>query len=234
MNFIFKSEIIEYDFINNGHEKTILFLHGWGGNKDSFISTINLLKHKYNILTLTLPTTSPTITEWNMFDYVNVVHQILTTHNIFRFSIICHSFGFRITSLMNGRFNVDKIIITGGAGLKKSNFYRKIIKNNQILLLKSAKFRFLYEKIASRDYIQLSPINQKSFKNIVNLNTKNFIKFSCPIMLYWGKNDTATPLWIAKTIKRSNNATLILTNGDHFAYLNDSEYFNNQVMEFLK
>ena len=38
MNFLCKSEIIDYDYFYNTHNETILFLHGWGGNKFSFDS----------------------------------------------------------------------------------------------------------------------------------------------------------------------------------------------------
>ena len=54
MNYLFKNEIVDYDFFNNENKDTILFLHGWGGNKFSFQSTINLLKNRYKILSITI------------------------------------------------------------------------------------------------------------------------------------------------------------------------------------
>mgnify|MGYP003318850578 CR=1 FL=1 len=78
MNYLFKNEIINYDFFNNKKSETILFLHGWGGNKFSFQQTINLLKNQYNILSLTMPTTNPTTSVWNMFDYVELIENILS------------------------------------------------------------------------------------------------------------------------------------------------------------
>lgn len=234
MQFLFKSEVIDYTYINNHNNSTILFLHGWGGDKNSFTSSINLLKSKYNILSLTMPTISPTCTLWTMQDYLTLIDLITTTLNIKNLIIICHSFGFRIASLMNGKFNIEKLIVTGGAGLKKIRFFKKITKNNDFLLLKQSKFNFLYKKLASSDYIALSPINKQTFKNIVNLNTKNLIKFSCPLLLFWGSRDDDTPLSMANIIKKQNNATLITTNSNHFAYIQDNDYFNHCIMEFLK
>jgi len=233
MHFIFKSELIDYTYINAHARDTILFLHGWGGNKNSFLSTINLVKTKLNVITLTMPTIDPMTEIWTMHDYTNLVEQLLILHNIHNPIIVCHSFGFRITTLLNGKIDIKKIIVTGGAGLKKSNFYLKIIKNNNFLLLKSKKFKFLYENIASKDYINLSAINKQTFKNIVNLNTKNFIKFSCPLLLFWGTKDRETPIWIARKIRQRNTVKLITLEDDHFAYIHENEYFNNQILEFV-
>ena len=77
MRYLFKNEIIDYDFFNNTSNQTILFLHGWGGDKFSFSQTINLLKNQFNILTLTMPTTKSTLSVWNMFDYVEMVENLL-------------------------------------------------------------------------------------------------------------------------------------------------------------
>ena len=77
MNFIFKEEIIDYDFTYSNSHSTILFLHGWGGNKFSFLSTINLLKNKHNILTITMPTNQPTKPKPNNPNYwTDVIPEI--------------------------------------------------------------------------------------------------------------------------------------------------------------
>ena len=44
MNFLFKQEIIDYEYYWSS-DTVILFLHGWGGDKHSFASTINLIKN---------------------------------------------------------------------------------------------------------------------------------------------------------------------------------------------
>lgn len=233
MTFLFKSEIIDYEYNCINAKDTVIFLHGWGGDKNSFIRTINLLRNKYNTLSITMPTTKPTVTIWTLHDYLDLILSIMQLHNITNPIIVCHSFGFRITSLMNQRNDIKAIIITGGAGVKFSNIFRKIIKNNQLLLLKSQKFKHLYKKIASPDYQSLHPINKETFKNIVNLNTKNLIKFTCPILLFWGKRDTATPLKIAKLLRKENHAKLNVVDSDHFAYIHESNYFNYLSMEFI-
>ena len=233
MNYLFKNEIINYDFFNHKKEKTILFLHGWGGNKFSFAKTISLLKNQFNILSVTMPTTEPTTSIWNMFDYTTLIENILSLHSINNVIIICHSFGFRVAMLLNKKVNIKKIIATGGAGLKKENIFRKITQNYNKIILKHTCFMNFYKKIASEDYLTLSKTNKETFKNIVNLNLKFATQFKCPILLFWGKNDTATPLWMAQKISLKNHGKLIVVNGNHFAYLEKHEKFNHEVAKFV-
>lgn len=234
MNYLFKNEVVDYNFFQNKKEKTILFLHGWGGNKFSFSQTINLLKSQFNILSITMPTIKPTISVWNLFDYVNLVENILSLHSIFEPIIVCHSFGCRVSMLLNKKIKISKIIITGGAGIKKENIFKKIIKNNNKIILKSIKNVNLYKKIASSDYFNLSKSNKETFKNIVNLNLTFATKFQCPMLLFWGKHDKATPVWIARKLKRDNNSTLVTTKGDHFSYIKESSKFNHFAINFIK
>jgi len=232
MKFLYKSEAVDYDYIYNSHKQTILFLHGWGGNKFSFSSTINLLKNSYNILSITLPTICPTKEVWNMQNYCDLVLNILTLHNVKIPILICHSFGFRIAMLLNQKIHIKKLVITAGAGIKKDNTFLRVKHRQNLLQLQQNK-NFFYS-IASKDYLELSHTNRQSFKNIVNLNLKNFIYFNCPILLFWGKFDLDTKLLTAKKMKRKNMAKLIITNSDHFAYLKLSAHFNNEVIKFLK
>ena len=233
MNFLFKQEIIDYDFLNTKKSDTILFLHGWGGNKFSFASTINLLKNKYNILTLTMPTIQNTTTSFDMFNYVNLIINLLCLHNVNNVIIVCHSFGFRIALLLKKFIKIKKIVVTGGAGFKKQNFIKKIDIQNNKILLKQKRFKYLYNKITSDDYNKLSSINKITFKNVVNFNLLLAKKFACPMLLFWGKRDCDTKPWIAKILAKYNNAKLVMSNSNHFAYLNDNAKFNNEVIKFL-
>ena len=223
-----------YDKSNNASVETILFLHGWGGNKNSFIQTINLLKQKFNIFAIALPTILKTNMAWNNELYCELVYSILRAHNIDKVIVICHSFGFRIACLLKEKINITKIVVTGGAGLKKTNIFKKIEQNNNKILLANKKFKYLYNSLASTDYKNLPNTNKQTFKKVVNTNYKNLIKFNCPMLLFWGKKDCETKLWIAKKLKQQNNAKLIVTESDHFAYLKQSALFNNAVLKFLK
>lgn len=239
MNLMFRSEIIDYDFISNDEcDKNVIILHGWGGNKKSFNSTIGLLSAKYNILTLTLPTVEETVLPFTLNDYAEIVMTLIKLHNLKNLNIICHSFGFRVVSLMNVMgIKFEKIIITGGTGLrKKSNVFSKLRSENIKILLCNKRYKFLYQKVASKDYKNLSDTNKITFKNIVNIDTKNYINFDAELLLFWGEKDMDTKVWIAKKIVKKNksNSTLIkIKNGGHFSYLTHNQLFNNEVLRFI-
>ncbi len=241
--FCYHGEVIDYTYYRS-HKNTndcVLFLHGWGGNKHSFDASINILKATQNVLAITLPTISPTNQIWDMFDFANCVYCLIKNLNIASIKIVCHSFGFRVVTILNliakndKNFNIKKMVATGGAGLKKFNLFKKIDKNNTICLLKHKKNEFLLEKIKKLDYFGLSHTNKQTFKNVVNLNTKNMINFSFPILLFWGKFDKETPIWIAhEIIKKNKHQTRIyVANSDHFAYLKQNAIFNNFLVNFL-
>ena len=234
MQFIFHGEIVDYEYFKKNNSENVIFLHGWGGNKFSFLTTINLLKNNYSVLTITIPTIANTNLVWDMFSYTKLVETICNLHNIKSACIVCHSFGFRIATLLKDKIKIKKIVVTGGAGMKKNNIFTKTTKNNNKILIKSEKFKYLYKKIASSDYQNLSNTNKQTFKNIVNYISNSLINFSCPLLLFWGKFDKETPLWIAKKLAKQNDANLINTTGSHFAYLDFNSKFNYEVLKFLK
>lgn len=232
MEYIFKKEIIDYEYINNKHKDTIVFLHGWGGNKNSFTTSKVLLKKNYNILSLTFPTIQPTEEVWDLFDYCNLVLDLLKIHNITSLILICHSFGFRVACLLKYKVKIAKIIITGGA-ISYNQKLRKIQQNNAKIMLKNRKFKKIYENYASIDYKQLSIINKTTFKNIVNFVTENLLQFDCPMLLFWGRKDKETKLRNTRILKRQNNVKTLIVNSGHFAYIEYSSLFNNAILEFI-
>ena len=229
--FIFNQEIIEYEYINTHSKNTVLFLHGWGGDKNSFQTLKNQLKKSFNVLSITLPTVSPTTEIWTLFDYVCLVFNLLKLHNIENVIVVCHSFGFRVACVLQNFIKIKKIVVTGGAGPKKENLFLKLEKQQTQISLKLNPNNF--KKFASKDYFALSPTNRQTFKNIVNQNLIKTLAFTCPMLIFWGKFDRDTKPWIAKKLKRKNNAKLVLTNSDHFAYIKETNLFVFEVKKFL-
>lgn len=231
MKIIFKNEIIDYSFSNNNKKYTILFLHGWGGNKNSFCSIEKFLNFHFNLASITMPTMQPTLLSWTLFDYCELVENILLMHNVKEVVVICHSFGFRVACLLKNVMPIKKIIVTGGAGLKRISILKKIENQNKIIAIKNDPK--LFYKFASNDYKNLTTANKKTFKNVVSQNLIKCCQFNCPMLLFWGKQDNETPLWIAKELQNKNKTKLILTNSDHFAYLKQNNMFIYEVLKFL-
>ncbi|MDR0384020.1 MAG: alpha/beta hydrolase [Christensenellaceae bacterium] len=188
--------------------KTILFLHGWGGNSNSFLPIINYFKNFYNCIAPTFP-----IPENKVFilkDFVAMVQDIKCDY------IIAHSFGARIAVFLN----CEKMVITGGAGLKPKTNLIKWIKKKL--------------KIPSADYRVLNNLQKQTFKNIINYDISKDIK-QTPTLLICGQRDKATPVYMAKKWHKINGNSIlkIYKNCGHFAYLENKERFIKDVEQFL-
>ncbi len=61
--------------------------------------------------------------------------------------------------------------------------------------------------------------------------TKLLVKINCPVFIYWGENDKATPLWMAKKMNKliKDSALYIVKNGSHFSFLED-----NRIISIIK
>lgn len=253
MILFYKTYEVEYEYIFSNQTKTILLLHGWGGNKDSFAKVKKVFKSSYNILSISFPPLNlyqppnPKANGQNldfntstlpldMHDYKNIVLNILKLLNLNSIIIICHSFGFRVALMLTTtNITIEKIIVTGGAGIKLiPNFFKKLNNQSHSILLKSNPEYF--NKFASSEYISLSYINRQTFKNVVNKDLTSYIKnLTCPTFLFWGDKDTATPIKMFKIFKKLKSGVKykIIKNGTHFCYLDYSELFIDYCDKFL-
>ena len=184
---LYKTYAVEYEYIFNHHPKTLLLLHGWGGNKDSFAKLKKVFKFQYNILSLSLPPPNlyqlsteskhcfNSVVPLDMHDYKNIVCNILTLLNLNSVVIICHSFGFRVALMLTTtNIIIQKIIITGGAGIRLNpSFLKKLNNQYHTTLLKTNPEYFNY--FASSEYSSLSLVDRQTFKNIVNKDLTNYI-----------------------------------------------------------
>lgn len=235
MTFIYKDNLIEYDYIYSNHPRTILFLHGWGGNKNSFVSCIKYFQHRYNIITISMPPSPLSTLPLSMYDYKKLVLQILHINNIPNVIIVCHSFGMRVSLMLaTTNLNIEKIVIAGGAGiiLTPKLMTKLNQQHNKILINKHPR---LFNKFASEDYKNLSCTNRQTFKKIINKNlTQHITLLKCPVLLFWGKHDTATPIKYLKVfISIHKNSKVKLVGGSHFAYLEYSQLFIDEIDKFL-
>lgn len=243
MLFLYKTYEVEYEYLFSNHNHTLLLLHGWGGNKDSFAKVKKIFKLHYNILSISFPplnlyqTKTNSVVPLDMYDYKNIVSNILKLLNLNSVIIICHSFGFRVALMLTTtKITIEKIIVTGGAGIKlKPNLFKKLSLNFNSIWLKTHPEDFT--KIASSEYVSLSNIDRQTFKNIVNKDLTNYIKnLHCPAFLFWGEKDTSTPVKILKIIKKFKPTIKynIIKDGTHFCYLTHVELFIDYCDKFLK
>ena len=162
--------------------KNILILPGWGNNRESFYPIIHSLESNYTIYILDYPGfgNSPSLEEeWSLDSYTLLIKNFLWDNKIYNPSIIAHSFGGRILSLLIGKYKIkaNQLVLIDVAGIKRRKRLKIFIKEKLYKLLKKCSYllpplkqeefrqKLLY-RFGSNDYKTIPLSMQKTFQNI--------------------------------------------------------------------
>lgn len=245
-----KKENFKYYKYGN-KEKVLIILPGWGDTRKTFDFYINNLKNKYTIYIFDYPgfgnSKFPNYS-LTIDDYAKYIKDFIKEKNINNPYILCHSFGCRISLLLIGKYRilVDRLIIIGGAGIRRKSINRKyrifkykLLRKLSIFIPKNKKEKYLKKlinKYGSNDYKELNNLQRITFSNIVNTDLRKYISYIySPTILIWGEKDTSTPLkdgnYMNKRIKDS--ALITIKKGTHFVYLEYPFYILNIINNFF-
>jgi pimeloyl-ACP methyl ester carboxylesterase len=171
--------------------------------------------------------------------------------------VLAHSFGGRVSLELLARdvdqSRFDKILITGGAGMKPRRSWRlyylkflaKTLKAPFALLPQSLRERglmqlrktSLWKSLGSSDYQQLQGVMRETFVKTVNYYQEALLpKIHHSILLLWGENDDATPIYQAERLEKGlKHAALVrISNAGHYAFLDQSAQFEAIAQAFFK
>ncbi|MEF9966932.1 MAG: alpha/beta hydrolase [Longicatena sp.] len=219
-----------------GEGDGIVLLHGWGQNQYMMKFIQDALCSKYKVINIDLPgfgksSEPPCI--WNIQAYADMIHEVLVYYHVEKVSIIAHSFGARIALRYALTYRVDKMILSGAAGIKAK---RGFSYYTRVMIYKGCKKCHINVNMGSEDYQKASPIMRGVFVASVQDDIRSELKnIPCEVLLVWGEYDKQTPLWMGKIMEREiPKATLIvLPKEDHFAYFHCSLQFKGIVEAFL-
>ena len=220
--------------------RTFLFLHGWGGSAESFapisqyFARATIGGQVCRVLVPSLP--CPPRAVYTLEDYANDIESYLQQNQVTRCVVVAHSFGARLVAVLNARhpYLFTQIIITGGAGLVGHKPWR-------------VRWRIWWYKLRRRlgckvqggsaDYRQLDDNGKRTFQNVVNRDLSLEVrKITAPLLLIWGSADRDTPIALLRRWCRlvPHAQKVIYQGKGHFAYLEESARFINDVVRFLK
>lgn len=248
MYFNYDDITIYYEKYGN-NKKSIIILPGWGNTRKTFNYMIDFLKNYFTIYILDYPGFGNSIfpnKDLNMYDYADLIHEWIKSLNVDNPILIGHSFGGRIITLLTGYYNYkyNNIVYLNSAGIKPKTKFKtiiyKLLKKIKYILphkYKEKYISFLFKHFASKDYIDLNMNMHNTFKNIINLDLKPYLKYiKSKALIIWGNNDTFTPLkdglFMNKLIK--NSELIILDKATHFSYLDYPVLINRIIFEQLK
>lgn len=236
--------LVEYDYNKTGKE-TLVFLHGFLGNLQSFVdysksfqnfgySTLNINLTDFGFKALPK--------SFSVYDYAQIVFKLLKLLKIKSLSIFAHSFGGRIAIILASMYKlkINKLILFDIAGIKPKFCLKTSLKIAYYKFLKflvNKKFLnpIVLSKFGSNDYKMLSDNLKSVFVNVVNEDLTYLLKhIKVSSLIVFGKKDADTPIYMAKILnKKIKNSKLILLDGGHFCYLSQKERCIGLAKQFL-
>lgn len=234
-------KIENIDYFIEGKGPYILFLHGWGQNKNSFKEITFYLKKKYTCLSLDLPgfgKSKMPEKKLTVDDYGDLINEFVLKNNLNIVAIIGHSFGGKVATNYCLRYNGNpKLILCSPSIIKPIHgpiYYGKV--GLYKIGKKIPKFKdYLEKKVGSKDYKNSNDVLREIL--VASVNTyydKELFDIDNDTLLYWGKDDTTTPLYMGKKIQKLiPKCRLVTIEGDHFAFSKNKYHFLNYVEDFL-
>lgn len=175
---------------------------------------------------------------WGVGEYADWLIKFMDLAGLTRPHVLAHSFGARVAFKLfsEEKDRVNKLVVTGGAGLVKPRTPRYMRQIRRYRRVKKLFPKFAEKHFGSKDYKNLSPLMKESFKKIVNEDLKDCAALiSAPTLLLYGREDTVTPPDEEGATFNSliKNSKLLLTSGGHFCFSEYPEEFNLKLFGFL-
>jgi pimeloyl-ACP methyl ester carboxylesterase len=235
INIYIQVDDIKVYYIEKGSGKTIIFLHGWGQTKETYNRLMEELADRYKVIAIDLPGFGETEIglpmDLNMVS--EVIHKFVLMKNIVSPIFLSHSYGTRIMAVYASKYNVSRLIIVSGAGIKQKVSVKNRIK---IKMYKMLKKHNIILKMGSSDYINSDNVKKSMLVNAINTDlTKELKLIEAPTLLIYGRDDKVTPLSLGYKMKEfiKNSELIIMENCSHFPYLEKPTIFNLILNSFL-
>lgn len=234
---IYNYQDLEINYTRSGNGETLLFLHGWGANLESFNCLIKPLEAFYEVIAIDFPgfgSSSEPKTPWNLDDYTQMTHTFINDLQLKNVHLIGHSFGGRVSIKLSQRMLPAKIVLINSAGIKpkrKPLYYFKVYGYKTFRTIASLPLlswvlkeplEAYRELHSSSDYKMATPIMKQVLSKVVNEDLTPLLnKIALPVLLIWGDQDTSTPVEDAKKMAENipDSGLVIYEGAGHFSYL---------------
>ena len=210
---------INYELYNIDKDKTIIFLHGWGSNKE----VMKVFKDEFNeykLLFIDMPGFGKSETNeiWTTQKYANKIDEFLKELNIEKFCIVGHSFGGKVATLLSPKY----LVLLSSAGIIQEKSLKTKLKIKLFKLLKPFGGNKIRKLFISDDAKEMSENMYQTFKNVVDEDfSNNFKNYNGKAIIFGGDKDTAvTPQSNQKIASLTQQSKFIMLSGNHYFFTN--------------
>jgi len=225
---------LAYELVNPTQEKVLLVLHGWGSNKEimkqGFGKTLPQYKHIY----LDMPGFGKSNNDMILTteDYGQIVQLFLDALEVKVSIAMGHSFGGKVSTLLNA----PCLVLLSSAGVVTAKPWSVKVKIATFKLLKPLGMKKIRELFVAPDVQGMSHEMYETFKNVVDEDFEaTFAKSKSKALCFWGKEDTATPLYTGEKIAGLiENSEFYPLDGDHFFFLTHKDFIAQTIIEQCK
>jgi len=210
---------IAYDILNPKEEKNIIFLHGWGSNKEImkvFSENFKDFKHIY----IDMPGFGKSSNDYVLttFEYAKIIDKFLDELKIKKDIIIGHSFGGKVATLLEP----DLLVLLASAGIVLPKPWDVKMKIKLYKFLKAIGLSSFRNFFVSKDVKGMSDNMYETFKNVVDEDFSDiFSKYKGDVLIFGGEEDTAVPKEAIEIQSKLLNSKNIMLNGNHYFFLNN-------------
>ena len=225
---------LSYELVNPSQKEVLLVLHGWGSNKEIMMQAFGKTMSEYKHIYLDLPGFGKSSNEMILTteDYAKIVKLFLESMGAEVKIAMGHSFGGKVSTLLKP----PCLALLSSSGILVPKPLSVRMKISLFKLFKSIGLERIRNLFVSADAKGMSQEMYETFKNVVNEPfEENFSDYSGKGLLFWGKEDTATPLWTAEKITTlMKESELYPLDGDHFFFLKHSTFISQTISNICK
>ncbi|NPA11638.1 MAG: alpha/beta hydrolase [Epsilonproteobacteria bacterium] len=229
-----KNFMLSYEIINPQANKSIIFLHGWGSNKEIMKTFVDEFK-EYKQVYIDMPGFGKSQNPYVLTtkDYAKAVDELLKALKIKKDIVIGHSFGGKVGLLLKPQ----KLVLLASAGIKEPKSLKTRAKIALFKFLKHFGGGGFRKYFVSDDAKEMSENMYETFKNVVDEDfSPYFASFPNKALVFGADNDTAISQNAVKKQAELLKSKLIMLSGDHYFFLNpqNKKKVAKEIIEFDK
>ncbi len=225
---------LAYELVNPAQKKVLLVLHGWGSNKEIMKQAFGKLLPEYKHIYLDMPGFGKSTNDMILAtkDYAEIVKLFLKILDVTPTIAMGHSFGGKVSTLLH----TPCLVLLSSAGVVTEKPWSIKLKIATVKFLKPLGITFIRDMFKSKDVENMSHEMYETFKNVVDEDFEaSFAQSKSKAMCFWGKEDTATPLYTGEKIAGLiKNSVFYPLDGDHFFFLKHANFIAQTISEHCK